>query len=317
MNNAKPKSVDFSIKLAFAPQPDQLKAMNKANARPEKLLPLESGLYVTATPIGNLGDITIRAIETLKQAELILCEDTRQTARLCQAYQIQTKRQAYHDHNGAAMRPMILQRLLDGAAICLVSDAGTPLISDPGYKLVKEAKALNIPVTAIPGACAAITALSIAGLPSDQFMFAGFPPAKSEARKKFFETLLPIKTSLIFYESASRLQKCLEAMALCFGDREVVVARELTKKFEQVCAGQLKTYAEDMSELTLKGEIVILLGPPGETVENIDIEALLNHALQTMSVKEAATAIASSYGIPRRDVYSKALQLRNKENAQS
>jgi len=194
---------------------------------------LEPGLYVAATPIGNLKDITLRAIETMKNADLILCEDTRQTAKLCQAHGIQTHREAYHDHNGARARPAILEKLENGGIICLVSDAGTPLISDPGFKLVAEARSRDIPVIALPGPCAAIAALSIAGLPSDRFMFAGFPPVKKGARQRFFDSIASIEATLVFYEGTSRIQGSLADMANIFGNRQVRIARELTKKFEE------------------------------------------------------------------------------------
>ncbi len=272
--------------------------------------PLAAGLYVTATPIGNLGDITVRALAALNSADLILCEDTRHTAKLCQAYQITTKRQAYHDHNGAKLRPAILKQLRDGAAICLVSDAGTPLISDPGYKLVEEALAHDINVTPLPGPCAAIAALSVAGIASDKFLFAGFPPPKPGARTSFFTNYKTIPSSLIFYESASRLHKTLKEMATIFGNRKLTVARELTKKFEQVFTTRLEEIEDHLEDLPAKGEIVILLGPLEAIVEEIDIDSLLVDALQTMSVKEAATMLAQDTGLPRRDIYNRALKIK-------
>ena len=272
---------------------------------------LEPGLYVAATPIGNLKDITLRVIETLKAADLILCEDTRHTAKLCQAFGITTKRLAYHDHNGEKMRPVIFQRLEAGEAICLVSDAGTPLISDPGYKLVHEVIKNDFHVTALPGACAAITALSIAGLASDQFLFAGFVPTKEGAREKFLKNLISIETTLIFYETAPRLRDCLLAMADVFGPRAFVVARELTKRHEEIVRGVLGQANEILDNMVLKGEIVILVErAPHEDVTDDMLEDFLRTVLEQVSVKEAAAKASEKWGIPRRDAYQKALALK-------
>lgn len=280
-------------------------------------MPLEPGLYVAATPIGNLKDITLRAIETLQGADLILCEDTRQTGKLCDAHGIRTPRQPYHDHNGAKVRPGIIEKLREGSSICLVSDAGTPLISDPGYKLVQAARENGIYVTALPGPCAAITALSIAGLPSDQFFFAGFAPAKTAARDKFFKSISLIPATLIFYESASRVESCLEDMATIFGDRPVCIARELTKKFEETVQGQLGELAPLLEQLTFKGEIVILVGAAGDIVlTQADIDTALRQALKDGSVKQAATIVCEQLSIPRRDAYNRALILKQSASTQ-
>ncbi len=272
---------------------------------------LEPGLYVTATPIGNLGDITYRAVTAMKSADLILCEDTRQTAKLCSAYDIRTPRSPYHDHNGDRVRPGIIKKLQDGASICLVSDAGTPLISDPGYKLVREAREAGIKVMPLPGPCAAIAALSAGGAPSDQFFFAGFPPAKSGARAKFLTGIADIPATLVFYESGPRLVASLRAMATVFGDRQAAVARELTKMHEDYRDGPLNTLADHYENTPAKGEIVIIVHPdPPKKATEDDIDAFLADALQSMRVKGAANAAAQSLNISRSVAYSRALRLK-------
>lgn len=277
---------------------------------PQPLRP-EPGLYVTATPIGNLGDLTYRAAAILKGADLILCEDTRQTAKLCAAYGVETPRAPYHEHNAAEVRPGILQKLADGAVICLVSDAGTPLISDPGYKLVREARDAGVSVFPIPGACAAIAALSAAGAPSDRFTFAGFPPAKPGARARLFASLAHVGGTLVFYETAARLAESLAAMAEAFGDRRAAVARELTKLHEEFSEGALSALARRYAEAPPKGEIVVLVHPaPEAPAEASDVDAFLRQALAAMSVKEAAAAAADALGVPRREAYARALALK-------
>lgn len=271
----------------------------------------EPGLYVTATPIGNLADITYRAVEILKKADLILCEDTRQTAKLCSAYGVETPRAPYHDHNAAKVRPEIIKKLQDGAVICLVSDAGTPLISDPGYKLVRAARDEGIAVYPVPGASAALAALSAAGAPSDRFFFAGFLPAKQGARTKALEEFAHIDATLIFYETAPRLGAVLSAMTDAFGDRQAVVARELTKLHEEFREGPLSTLAAAYGDAPPKGEIVIVVFPPEEkAAEAGDVDAFLTSALAEMSVKEAAAAAAEAFSMPRKTAYARALQLK-------
>jgi 16S rRNA (cytidine1402-2'-O)-methyltransferase len=272
---------------------------------------LEPGLYVTATPIGNLGDITYRAVDALKSCDLILCEDTRQTAKLCAAYDIKTPRSPYHDHNAAKVRPSILEKLKDGARICLVSDAGTPLISDPGYKLVREARDAGVAVIPLPGASAALVALSAAGAPSDRFLFAGFPPAKAGARAKTFEGLADVGATLVFYETAPRLAETLEEMAAAFGDRRAVVARELTKRFEEFREENLMKLSENYKNEPTKGEIVIVVWPPGKKeASEADLDSFLADALKTLPVKEAASAAAEALGVSRNTAYARALDLK-------
>ncbi|MGE0410129.1 MAG: 16S rRNA (cytidine(1402)-2'-O)-methyltransferase [Amphiplicatus sp.] len=270
---------------------------------------LEPGLYVAATPIGNLKDVTFRVVETLKEADVILCEDTRQTAKLCSAYGIRTPRIAYHDHNAARARPEILERLKAGARVALVSDAGTPLIADPGYKLVSAARALGIKVVPLPGASALTAAMSASGAPTDRFLFAGFPPAKARARARFLEALAGVDASLVFYETAPRLPESLAAMAAAFGARRAVVARELTKLHEEFVEGDLPALAAAYAGAAPKGEIVIVIHPPQEEkAEPADIEAFLDRALLEMSVRDAAEAAASALGASKKDAYQMALR---------
>lgn len=272
---------------------------------------LEPGLYVTATPIGNLGDITYRAVEALKAADLILCEDTRQTAKLCAAYGVKTPRSPYHEHNAERVRPGIIKKLQDGAAICLVTDAGTPLISDPGYKLVREARDAGVHVSPLPGASAFVAALSAAGAPSDQFLFAGFPPSKSGARDKLLNSLKDTNATLIFYETGPRLTASLRAMAAVFGERQGAVARELTKIHEDIREDSLSALADRYERAPAKGEIVVLVYPsePAEASE-ADIDAFLSVALNDMSVKDAAAAAAEALGVSRSAAYTRALRLK-------
>jgi len=249
----------------------------------------------------------------MKNADLILCEDTRQTAKLCSAYGVETPRAPYHDHNAAQVRPGIIKKLQDGAVICLVSDAGTPLISDPGYKLVREARDAGIAVYPVPGASAAIAALSAAGAPSDQFFFAGFAPSKTGARDKMLTGLSRIDATLIFYETAPRLAETLKAMAAAFGERRAIVAREITKLHEEFREGILADLAETYAAAPVKGEIVIVVFPPVAVApEAADIDDFIASALAEMSVKEAAAAAAESFAIPRKEAYARALDLKAK-----
>lgn len=271
---------------------------------------LEPGLYVTATPIGNLGDMSRRAIETMKAVDLILCEDTRHTARLCQVYGVETPRAAYHDHNAAEVGPGLLDRLVDGARMCLVSDAGTPLISDPGYRLVRAARDAGVAVFTVPGPSAALAALSISGAPTDRFYFAGFPPSAEAARLGFLKKLAPIDATLIFYESPNRLAESLATMTSVFGDRRAVVARELTKIHEEAIEGSLGDLSRRYAAAAPKGEIVIVVHPPPEPSANAaDLDTFLEAALGQMSVRDAAAAAADAIGAPKRMAYERALAI--------
>ncbi|SNT67972.1 16S rRNA (cytidine1402-2'-O)-methyltransferase [Amphiplicatus metriothermophilus] len=274
---------------------------------------LDPGLYVAATPIGNLADVTFRVVEALKAADLILCEDTRRTAKLCAAYGIETPRAPYHEHNAARVLPGVIEKLKAGARVCLVSDAGTPLISDPGYRLVRAARDAGVTVIPLPGPSAAVAALSVAGAPTDRFLFAGFPPAKAAARRRFFEGLAAIDATLVFYESPARLAESLAAMAAAFGDRPAAVARELTKLHEEVREGRLAALAADYAEAPPKGEIAVVVHPPAQAElrdDSVDVDALLCEALERMSLKDAATSVAAASGRARKEVYARALALK-------
>ena len=273
---------------------------------------LKPGLYVTATPIGNLGDITYRAVNALKEADLILCEDTRQTAKLCAAYGVKRPLAPYHDHNAEKARPGIIKKLQEGARVCLVSDAGTPLVADPGYKLVRDARAAGVDVFPLPGASAAIAALCASGAPSDRFFFAGFLPSKSGARRAALEALKGVDATLIFYETAPRLSASLAAMAETLGDRTAVVARELTKLHETFREGALSELSAFYKAQPVKGEIVVLTHPPAAaTATPGELDSFLREALGEMSLKDAASAAAKALGVKRSEAYARALQLKN------
>lgn len=275
--------------------------------------PLEPGLYVAATPIGNLGDVTFRVVEALKGADRILCEDTRQTAKLLAAYDVKTPMSPYHDHNADRVRPGLIDALKEGARFVLVSDAGTPLISDPGAKLVRAARAAGVAVFPLPGPSAFVAALSAAGVKTDRFLFAGFPPPKVEARRNFLAELAGVPASLVFYESPQRLAMSLAAMKEAFGPRRAVIARELTKIHEEFVEGPLAALAARYEGAAPKGEIVVIVDPPPEDVvaTPAEIDAFLARALQTQSLKEAAAAAADAFGVPRKEAYARALALKD------
>jgi len=272
---------------------------------------LRPGLYVVATPIGNLGDMTRRAVDTLSSVELILCEDTRLTARLCSAYGIATPRAPYHEHNAEAVRPGLISRLKEGSAFALVSDAGTPLISDPGFKLVREARDAGIEIYAVPGPSAVTAALSISGAPTDRVLFAGFLPTKAGARNRVLREVASVKATLLFYESPARLAESLAAMANVLGDRRAAVARELTKMHEEVVESSLSGLASRYADAPPKGEIIVIVHPPEtEAAEPEEIERLLLEALGEFSLRDAVENVAVATGAPRKSVYAMALALR-------
>lgn len=279
--------------------------------------PIAPGLHVVATPIGNLRDISLRALATLAAAEAVIAEDTRVTKTLLAHYGIATPLIAYHEHNAQQVRPQILARLEKGAALALVSDAGTPLVSDPGFKLVAEAVAAGIPVTAVPGASAVLAALVVAGLPTDRFFFEGFLPQKSPARRARLAELAAIPGTLVFFETPRRVVEALEDCAAVLGAREGAVARELTKHFETVRRGPLQELARLFAtEEVLRGEIVLLVGPPAADAGEIgeaELDARLRVALEKNSVKDAAAIVSGETGQPRRRVYARALQLAGRE----
>ncbi len=274
---------------------------------------LAPGLYIVATPIGNLRDITLRALDVLASADMVCAEDTRVAGKLLSAYGVSARLRPYHDHNGAQARPAIIEALEGGARVVLMSDAGTPLVSDPGFRLVREAAERGIKVHPIPGASAPLAALTAAGLPTDRFLFAGFPPPKSAARRRWLEELAPIRATLVMFEGPSRLAASLADMADVLGAREAVVARELTKKFEEVRRAPLADLAAAYaSEDPPRGELVVLIGPPMEPEEASaeDLDAAIRAADPALHLKEVAAEIAARLGLSRRDVYERALELR-------
>ncbi len=269
-------------------------------------------LYVVATPIGNLADWTFRAVDIAKRADVIACEDTRVTGKLLHHYGIGTRMMAYHEHNAAEMRPKLIAMLEEGKQVALMSDAGTPLISDPGYKLITALRERGLRIEVIPGASSVTAALSVAGLPTDQFFFAGFAPNKAQARKAWLEELAPIPGTWVLFESAKRLAKTLADIAVIYPARQVAVARELTKIYEEVVHGTAAELAAAMEADPLRGEIVLLVAPGGEGDHAPDEEALkamLKTLLETHSTKEAVAILTEQSGLPRKKVYAWALAL--------
>jgi 16S rRNA (cytidine1402-2'-O)-methyltransferase len=272
---------------------------------------LAPGLYVTATPIGNARDVTLRALDAMKGCDMIVAEDTRVTSRLLSIYGISKPLSAYNDHNAARERPKLIARLKHDARIVLVSDAGTPLVSDPGYKLVREALAEGLPVHALPGASAPLTGLALAGLPTDRFFFAGFLSSKQGERRSAMEELRGLRATLIFFESAQRLGATLKDMMEIFGNRPASVARELTKLHEEIRRGDLSGLAKQYESETPKGEVTLLVGPPLDDAPDYrQAEKLLKDALAFMPVRAAADLIAEALDLPRRETYARALALK-------
>ena len=274
--------------------------------------PLRSGLYLVATPIGNLRDITLRAIDTLAMADIVACEDTRVSGKLFQALGFKVKLMALHDHNEVAQTPYLLSLIAEGKSVALISDAGMPLISDPGYKLVRECLDKNIYVTSLPGANSPLMALQLSGLPSDNFSFLGFLPSKAKARRDVLETWKSVPTSLVIFESASRIEdSCADILAV-LGDRPMTLTRELTKKFEDVWPSTVSAILERLQkDGAPKGEIVLVIGRGAETPENIDVNGLLKQALDNMTLKEAVAAVTAATGLPKKQIYNAALALKN------
>jgi 16S rRNA (cytidine1402-2'-O)-methyltransferase len=275
---------------------------------------LAGGLYLVATPIGNLGDITLRAVEVLKAANVIACEDTRVTRRLAERYGIAAPLTPYHEHNAAEARPKLLARLAAGEAVALVSDAGTPLISDPGYKLVRAARDAGHAVTTLPGPSAVLAALSLAGMPTDHFFFEGFLPPKSAARQKRIAALRAVPATLVLFESGARLAATLADLAQGLGPRPAAVCRELTKLHEDVRRGDLAQLAANYAAGgETRGEMVLVVAPPvGDVAADGDVDDLLRQALTRVSVKDAVGEVVLATGRPRREIYQRALEL-NKE----
>jgi 16S rRNA (cytidine1402-2'-O)-methyltransferase len=275
---------------------------------------LAAGLYILATPIGNARDISLRALEALKGCDVIAAEDTRVTSKLLAIHGVSKPLIPYNDHNGPQMRPKILARLEQGQAVALVSDAGTPLVSDPGYKLVREAIGAGISVVALPGPSAVLAGLTLSGLPSDRFLFAGFLPSKAGERKSILEELVGIRATLIFFESAQRLEDSLPALAEALGDRQAVVARELTKLHEEVRRGSLRELAAHYAQAGApRGEVTLLIAPPDAAAapDSARIDAALKAALAFMPVKAAAEMIADFTDGSRKALYARALELKD------
>lgn len=275
---------------------------------------LKNGLYIISTPIGNLQDISPRALDILNQAEIIACEDTRVTKKLFSllGLSLQKKFITYQDHNEEQQAQGLIDLINEQGAIALVSDAGSPLISDPGYKLVRKCREQNIYVTAIPGACAVITALQLSGLPTNRFMFVGFIPNKDKARQDLFTELKNINTTLIFYETAPRLIKTLEQAKDIFGNREIAVVRELTKMYEEAINGSFDDITNHFTENTPKGEFVFIVSPPlAEEFSVNDVAQVLKKRLAETSLKTAVKDISEQYKLNKNDVYALALQIKD------
>jgi len=279
---------------------------------------LKAGLHLVATPIGNLGDITLRALETLAGADLIACEDTRVTRKLLERYAISTPLTPYHEHNAAQARPILLQKISGGAAVALVSDAGTPLISDPGFKLVRAVQEAGHNVTTLPGASSLLAAVTLAGLPTDQFLFGGFLPPKEGARRARIAELARIPATLVLFETGPRAAAALADLAQGLGgEREAALCRELTKLHEEVLRGDLERLAETCAANEPRGELVVVVAPPPEAkpVSADEADHLLRQALARASVKDAVGEVADATGLPRREIYQRALALAKTSNA--
>ena len=282
---------------------------------PDRASSIPSGLVLVATPIGNLADISLRALDALRQADLVLCEDTRTTARLLMHHGITARTSPLHDHNEEVRIPALLGMMQGGSRVALVSDAGTPLVSDPGFRLVRAAVAAGVPVSAVPGPNAAVMALVLSGLPPQPFLFLGFPPPRSAARLAAFGRLRAaeragLSATLLWHEAPHRLAESLADLADQFGDRPAAVARELTKRFEEVRRGLLPELAAHYAAMPARGEITIVVGPaPEDSTDAQDLDEQLRRALAQSSLKDAAALVSTATGLPRKLVYARALSL--------
>lgn len=275
---------------------------------------MKNGLYIVATPIGNLSDISSRAIETLSQADIIACEDSRVTKKLFSLLGISLQKTfiTLHDHNEEDRAQIIIDYIKEGKSVAQVSDAGSPLISDPGYKLIKECKKQDIFITTIPGCCALISALQLSGLPTNKFMFAGFIPNKEKARKELFEKYKNLDATLIFYETAQRIEKSLIAALEVFGNREMSVAREISKIYEECLTASAEELLHHFRENEPKGEMVFMVSPADkEESLNLDLDEILIQKMQNMSLKMAVKEVVEEYHLNKNEVYEKALQIKN------
>ena len=273
--------------------------------------PLSPGLYIVATPIGNLGDLSPRAADVLARADVLAVEDSRVTAGLLRHIGVKRPMLPYHDHNAEGVRPGLVERMTR-EAVALVSDAGTPLISDPGYKLVRDARAAGHLVVTIPGPCAAIAALTLAGLPTDRFLFLGFLPPKAKARADAITEIAGVRATLVLYESGPRLAACLTALAEGLGDREAAVTREISKRFEEAVTGTLSMLATRYADAPPRGEIAIVVAPPGEAVaaSEEDADTALTEALTRLPASQAAGEVAKRLGLDRKALYARALAMK-------
>ncbi|MGR3662085.1 MAG: 16S rRNA (cytidine(1402)-2'-O)-methyltransferase [Paracoccaceae bacterium] len=275
--------------------------------------PLTAGLYFVATPIGTARDITLRALDILASADVIAAEDTRTMRKLMEIHGISLNGRplvAYHDHNGAAVRPRLLRMLEEGKSVVYASEAGTPMVADPGFSLAREVIAAELPLISAPGPSAVITALTLADLPTDRFLFAGFPPPTRTARQKFYREFVSIPATLVFYESPKRINASLTDLGETLGtSRRAAICRELTKKFEEIMRGTIAELKDQIAERKLKGEIVLVVDRNREVTSDVDMEEALKEALKTMSVKDAASVVAEALNVPRRSVYQAALAL--------
>ena len=266
---------------------------------------LEPGLYIISLPIGNAKDITIRALEYLEKTDEIYCEDTRVTRKLLSIYEIKKKLNIYHDHNGEYVRPKIIKKIKGGKSIGIVSDAGTPLISDPGYKLVLYAKKEGLHVTSCPGPSAPITALTLSGLPTDSFYYLGFLPLKKKTRDKSLNEVKNLKTSLLIFETSKKINKTLNDLLLILGNREISICREMTKKFEEIITGRIEDILPILEKRDLKGEIVIAVGAQEEQKNNININEIIDNYKGEYSPSELAKIISNKTGLSKRVIYNK------------
>jgi 16S rRNA (cytidine1402-2'-O)-methyltransferase len=279
-------------------------------------LALDPGLYLVATPIGNLADITLRALAVLARADVVYCEDTRHSRTLLAHYAIRTPMRPYHEHNAEEQRPRVLRDLADGRVVALISDAGTPLVSDPGFKLVRDAAAAGHRVHAVPGPSAALAAVTVAGLPTDAFFFAGFLPAREGARKARLAELAAVPATLVFFEAPTRAAETLADLAAELGNREAALARELTKLHEDVRRARLADLAQAFADEPPRGEVVIVVAPPeaGEVSDAL-IEASLAPALESLSIRDASRMVADTLKVPKGRVYDVALGLKRRERS--
>ncbi len=278
---------------------------------------MKSGIYIVATPIGNLGDISNRAQEVLQTADIIACEDTRVSKKLFSLLGLSLKKEfiTFQDHNEGLQVQKLVDLVHQGFSVALISDAGSPLISDPGYHLIRQCKEQNVPVFTIPGACALVCALQLSGLPTDKFMFAGFIPNKDKARKDLFNSLKSINATLIFYETANRIIKTLQTAGEVFSGREMSVAREITKIYEECRNGSAAELIEYYTINEPKGEIVFMVSPPteGESRQEVNLEEVLSEEMQKSSLKSAVKTVVEKYGFSKNEVYETALKIKEKQ----